>query len=72
MYYDEHPPPHFHAMYEGMSGVFLLNGDLAKGSLPPRAVKLVKEWVLLHQDEISENWELACNDMPLNWIKPLR
>jgi len=45
---------------------------LAKGSLPPRAVKLVKEWVLLHQDEISENWELACNDMPLNWIKPLR
>jgi len=36
------------------------------------ALKLVKEWALLHQEELNENWERASNDMPLNWIKPLR
>jgi len=72
MYYDEHPPPHLHAMYEGLEGMFSLSGDLLKGTMSPKALKLVKEWALLHQEELNENWERASNDMPLNWIKPLR
>ena len=43
MYYDEHVPPHFHAMYEGSEAMFDFNGDLLKGAMAPRAVKLIRE-----------------------------
>jgi len=72
MYYDDHPPSHFHAQYEGSDCMFSLNGDLLKGAMSPRALKLIKEWAVLHHDELHENWEKCVNDMPLNWIKPLR
>ncbi len=43
MYYDEHVPPDFHAIYEGSEAMFGLNGDLLKGAMAPRAVKLIRE-----------------------------
>jgi hypothetical protein len=72
MYYDDHPPPHFHAQYDGNDCMFSLDGELIKGAMPPRALKLVKEWTELNQDELHKNWERSVSDMPLNWIKPLR
>ena len=72
MYYDEHVPPHFHAIYEGSEAMFDLNGDFLKGAMAPRAVKLVREWANLHKGELEENWERARRNMPLNWIEPLR
>ena len=72
MYYDEHVPPHFHAIYEGSEAMFDLNGDLFKGAMAPRAVKLIREWANLHKGELEENWERARRNMPLNWIEPLR
>ncbi len=44
MYYDEHLPSHFHAMYEGSEGMFEAGGNILKGIMAPRAVKLIKEW----------------------------
>jgi hypothetical protein len=32
-YYDDHPPPHFHALYEGLDAQFDLEGNLVKGYL---------------------------------------
>jgi hypothetical protein len=43
MYYAEHLPPHFHAMYEGSEAVFDLNGTVLRGAMAQRATKLVKE-----------------------------
>ena len=43
MYYDDHLPPHFHAMYEGLEAMFDLNGNLLKGAMSPRALRLIKE-----------------------------
>lgn len=54
MYYDEHVPPHFHALYEGSEAMFDLNGDLPKGAMTPRAVKLVREWANLHKGELKK------------------
>jgi hypothetical protein len=72
MFYDEHNPPHFHAEYQGHKAVFDLNGNMTKGDLCSRtARKLVREWVDLHGDEISDNWELAMSDKELNKIDPL-
>jgi hypothetical protein len=37
MYFDDHPPPHFHARYAGAEAVFVIaTGEMLAGSLPPR------------------------------------
>ena len=72
MYYDDHNPPHFHASYEGLEGIFEFDGNLIRGYLSNRAQKLIREWCTLHRDELNENWERVKEDKPLNWIEPLR
>ncbi|HMS89422.1 MAG TPA: DUF4160 domain-containing protein [Acidimicrobiales bacterium] len=45
MYFDDHPPPHFHARYgEHEAQVAIATGDVLHGSLPRSASRLVKEW----------------------------
>ena len=71
-YHDDHPPPHFHALYEGLDAQFDMKGNVIQGYLPAKAVKLIQEWAALHETERLENWERARNNLPLNWIAPLR
>ncbi len=54
MFYDDHNPPHFHALY-GEFEVLIDINTLAvfAGHLPPRALGLVVEWANLHQKEID-------------------
>ena len=73
MYYEDHAPPHFHAIYGKFEAVFGIQSDeILDGSLPKRASKLVKEWLRLHRDELLANWDLAEAGQPLNRIHPLR
>ena len=71
-YYNDHEPPHFHAVY-GRSRVVVGIVDLAllQGSLPPRALGLVMEWAALHREELLEDWRLARSLAPLKKIPPL-
>ncbi len=72
MYFDDHPPPHFHARYgEHEAQVAIATGELLNGSLPRRAHALVIEWATLHRDELSDDWELARQERPLVTIDPL-
>lgn len=72
MFFDDHPPPYFHAEYSGKSVVVDINTlSIVKGSLPPRAMGLVTEWALLHQDELRDFWERAENLESLGKIDPL-
>jgi len=60
MFHNEHNPPHFHAEYQGQRGIFDFNGEMTKGNISSRtAKKLIREWALLHQHELSENWAKA-------------
>lgn len=46
MYYGDHLPAHFHARYGGDSAkVAIASGEAIAGSLPGRALRLVREWV---------------------------
>jgi hypothetical protein len=58
MYFDDHPPPHFHAIYQGQQAEISIDslGVLA-GRLPGRALALVVEWASQHQAELRSNWE---------------
>jgi hypothetical protein len=72
MYRPDHPPAHFHAQYGehwaqiGIAGLAVLNG-----SLPPRALRLVRDWAGLHADELQADWDLAQALRPLVPIDPL-
>ena len=72
MFFNDHDPPHFHARYAEHQGrVAIETGDLLGGYLPPRAVRLVREWADLHRDELLQNWRLARELEPLVAIDPL-
>lgn len=66
-----HPVAHFHAEYGEHAASFAIDGTLLAGSLPPRAMRLVREWAELHQDELLANWERVRNLEPLVSIDPL-
>jgi hypothetical protein len=63
MYWDEHPPPHFHARYgEFEAQVSIETLEIINGRLPRGATVLIKEWGIAHRDELMEDWKL-CEQM---------
>lgn len=72
MFFDDHPPPHFHARYgEYEAQIAIATGEILNGDLPRRAHALVREWVELHRRELAADWELARSEQPLVTIEPL-
>lgn len=72
MFIKDHPPPHFHALYgEYRARVAIATGDLVDGELPPRAVRLVREWAMMHRLELEANWQRAELMQLLEPIDPL-
>jgi hypothetical protein len=60
MYWADHAPPHFHAIYgDSEAQVLIENGRVLAGSLPRTAARLVREWTELHRAELFEDWRLA-------------
>ncbi|MEQ1531769.1 MAG: DUF4160 domain-containing protein [Methylococcales bacterium] len=72
MFHNEHNPPHFHAEYQGQRGLFSMDGNLIKGNITSNtARKLIKEWALLHRDELMQNWQKAAQGQQIDRIQPL-
>ena len=72
LYRADHPPPHFHAQYGNQwAKVAIVDGRVIEGSLPTRAIRLVREWSRLHRAELQANWRRAQGDEPLEVIAPL-
>lgn len=73
MYWNErdHPVAHFHAEYAGKYASVAFDGALLAGSLPAKELRLIEDWVRLHQDELLANWQCARNHEPLAPIDPL-
>ena len=68
MYYDDHNPPHFHAVYGEYNGSFDINTlEMIEGDLPKKAQSLVKEWAENYKDEIMKMW----NTKTLKKLPPL-
>lgn len=72
LYYREHPPPHFHAMYGGSQALVAIETlEVLEGRLPPRAMGLVIEWAALRRDDLRRAWRQAREHAPLDSIDPL-
>ncbi len=72
MYYRDHAPPHFHAIYgEHEATVSIETVEILEGSLPRRAGSLVSDWAVAHRDELMQVWDLARAAQPLPAIAGL-
>ena len=71
MFINEHNPPHFHIRYDEYRAIIEIGSGKITGTLPPRAMKLVVEWLNLHREELYENWELLRRGGQFKRIKPL-
>jgi hypothetical protein len=57
MFYDDHAPPHFHAITGGQEALVAIRTlDVIRGSLPAAIERRVLEWARQHQRELALNW----------------
>jgi hypothetical protein len=72
MYFKDHPPPHFHAIYgEHEAKIAIETLEIIEGELPRRALGLVLDWAELRKSELRDNWNKAEAHRPLSPIQPL-
>jgi hypothetical protein len=68
MYFNDHNPPHFHAIYNDVEAQFDINeGAFMKGAFPSKQSRLVLAWYELHKEELQQMW----NNKEFKKIKPL-
>jgi len=73
MFYNDHNPPHFHAIYQDYEALIDISTfDIIKGELPKRALALVLEWAHAHKKELLDNWGKARIPSQLSSIEPLK
>ena len=72
MFWREHAPPHFHAVYaEFEAEIDIRTLEVIRGQLPRRALALVLEWAAVHRSELMEDWELCQAKQSPKKIPPL-
>ena len=71
MFFNEHGPPHFHAVYGEYKITVEIESGAVRGAFPTRALRLVLEWASLHREELLTDWERARQRQPLIRIEPL-
>jgi Domain of unknown function (DUF4160) len=60
-YFDEHPPPHFHARYaEFVAQIDMDTLEIIKGSLPRPQLRMIQEWALPRRRALRAAWD-ACS-----------
>ncbi|WP_026102063.1 DUF4160 domain-containing protein [Geminocystis herdmanii] len=57
MFFLDHNPPHFHAIYGEYNALININTlEIIEGDLPKKAQSLVLEWAKMYQKDLIEIW----------------
>ena len=68
-----HHLPHIHVRYAGSNAAIAIeSGEVLAGELPPKQLRLVQAWMLIHQEELLADWTLAVEGEQPFKIEPLR
>lgn len=68
-----HHVPHIHVRYQGdEASIAIDDGRILDGAVPLKQLKLVQAWILIHQEELIVDWELAVNGEEPFRIAPLQ
>ncbi len=66
MYWNDHPPPHFHARHGDDEALIEIETlQIYEGRLKPTALRLVQQWAAEHHEELRANWQRARRPDPL-------
>ena len=69
VFFGDHPPPHFHAIYGEYNALVSIESlEIIEGDLPSRAQKLVLEWATLYQQDMKQMW----NTQEFRKLPPLK
>lgn len=72
MFWRDHGPPHFHALYGDYEIlVDIRTLEVLEGKMPRRALGLILEWAQEHRKELMADWDLCAHNQPPNKILPL-
>ena len=64
----EQNPPHIHAIYgDDTAEITIQDGRILEGSLPPKALSMVREWIEANKDDLMAIW----NSQEFRLLKPL-
>ena len=64
----EHNPPHIHAIYgDDTAEITIQDGRILEGSLPPKALSMVREWIEANKDDLLAIWD----SQEFRLLKPL-
>lgn len=64
---NEHNPPHIHAIYNEDVAAIDFKGNITDGYLPAKALSLVREWIELNKDALTDMW----NTQDIRELPPL-
>jgi hypothetical protein len=60
LYFDEHPPPHFHARYaEFIAQINLETLEIIKGSMPRPQMRMIHEWAVPRRGVLRAAWDIC-------------
>ena len=68
----QHNKPHIHIYYAEFKAVVGMDGELLAGSIPEKQLKLVRAWLVIHEDELYSAWNKAVKNEHFDKIEPLR
>jgi hypothetical protein len=72
MYYSDHSPPHFHALYQGEEvQIAIQTLQVIAGKIPRRALALLLEWAALNREELQDAWARSSRNERPDKIPPL-
>jgi hypothetical protein len=69
----QHKLPHIHAQYQDFEAVISIpEGEIISGGLPAKKIKLVQAWIIMHEEDLMADWELATSEQNIFRIDPLK
>ena len=69
----QHYLPHLHVEYQGVEAVVSIpDGEIIEGVLPPKKLRMLQAWIVIHEEELMADWALAVNGEAVFKIEPLR
>lgn len=72
LYFDDHPPPHFHVRSTSGEAVVTIRTGRIEGRLAVKQRALVERWRKEHLMELYLDWQRATRHEPLHAIDPLK
>ena len=58
VFFGDHPPPHFHAIYGEYNALVSIETlEIIEGDLPNRAQEMVVDWAQMYQKDLLAMWE---------------